>query len=177
MKIMKILVKKMSSFGVLKVQMVIGAIVMVAAMIALPVSIMIGDPSLLLDPNVLGVVLAGMLMFGLFAYFLFIRPYFSYRKLPEVLAETDGEYLYIHGKKEAKIPLSDLDGASTFVHLPFLFSKELIAVLLTHLISEKYGDLDLDIPGYGNYKLQFVSNVQETANELIAFINQTINND
>jgi hypothetical protein len=48
--------------------------------------------------------------------------------------------------------------------------------LVTHLLSEKYGDLDLDIPGYGSYKLRFVSDVYATANELMAFINQAINN-
>ena len=47
---MNILVKKMSSFGILKVQMIIGAISMMAAMIALPAGIMIGDPSLILNP-------------------------------------------------------------------------------------------------------------------------------
>jgi hypothetical protein len=171
----KILAKKMSSFGILKVQLILGAIVMVAAVIALPVGIMMGDPSLILNPYILGVVLIGMLMFGLFAYFLFVRPYFMYRKSPEVLAETDGEYLYIHGKKEAKIPLSELDGTTSFVHFPFLFSNELLAALLTHLLSEKYGDLDLDIPGYGSYKLRFVSHVQETADDLIAFINEALN--
>ena len=171
---MRTIIKKMNSFGILKVQMIIGAIVMFAAMIVLPVSIMWGDPSLILNPYILGVVIIGMLMFGGFAYFLFIRPYLVYRKLPEVLVETDGEYLYIHGKKEAKIPLADLEGSSTFVHLPFLFSKELVAVLLTHLLSENYGDLDLDIPGYGSYKLQFVSNVQKSADELISFINEAL---
>ena len=171
---MKILVKKMSSFSILKVQMIIGAIVMAAAMVMLPVGIAVVDISLLLNPYLLGVVIIGMVMFGSFAYFLFIRPYFIYRKLPDVLVETDGEYLYIHGKKEAKIPLAELAGTSTFVHLPFLFSKELVAVLVTHLLSENYGDLDLDIPGYGSYKLRFVSNVQKTSNELIAFINEAL---
>ena len=173
---MKVLVKKMKSFGILKVQMIIGAIVMLAAVIALPVSIMMGDPSLILNPYVFGVVLAGMLMFGLFAYFLFMRPYFLYRKTPEVLVETDGQFLYIHGRKEAKIPLAALDGTSYFIHFPFLYSNELVATLVTHLLSEKYGDLDLDIPGYGSYKLRFVSDVYATANELMAFINQAINN-
>lgn len=171
---MKILVKKMSSFSILKVQMIIGAIIMVAAMVMLPVGIAVVDISLLLNPYLLGVVIIGMVMFGSFAYFLFIRPYFIYRKLPDVLVETDGEYLYIHGKKEAKIPLAELAGTGTFVHLPFLFSKELVAVLVTHLLSENYGDLDLDIPGYGSYKLRFVSNVQKTSNELIAFINEAL---
>lgn len=172
---MRVLVKKMSSFGILKVQLIVGAIVMVAAMIALPVAIMVADSSLLLNPYLLGTVFAVMLIFGLLAYFLFIRPYFIYRKLPEVLVETDGEYLYIHGKKEAKILLSEIAGASTFVHFPFLFSKEFIAVLLTHLLSENYGDIDLDISGHGSYKLRFVSNVKATADELIAFIDGEIN--
>jgi hypothetical protein len=174
---MKILVKKMSSFGILKVQLIIGAIMMAAAMIVLPISILMVDPKLILNPYVLGVVLVGMLMFGLVAYFLFMRPYFLYRKSPEVLVESDGEYLYIHGKKEAKIPLAELDGTSTFVHLPFIYSNEFMAVLLTYFLSERYGDLDLDIPGHGSYKLRFVSNVRATSKDLIAFINEALNND
>ena len=172
---MKILVKKMNSFGILRVQMIVGAIVMIAAVIALPVAIMLGDPSLILDPYVLVVVIIGMLMFSAFAYFLFIRPYFTYRNTPEVLVEADGEYLYIHGKKEAKIPLAELDGTTTFVHLPFLFSNEFIGALLTYLVSEKYGDIDLDIPGYGGYKLRFVANVQQTADSLLGFMNCALN--
>ena len=117
---MKVLVKKMSSFGILRVQLIFGAIVMIAAMIALPASVATTDASLLLNPYVFGVVGAGMLMFAAFAYFLFIRPYFLYHKSPEVLAESDGEYLYIHGKKEAKIPLTDLEGAVVTYHLPFV---------------------------------------------------------
>ncbi len=172
---MRILVTKMKSFGILRAQLIIGALVMLAAMIMLPVGIMQVDPSMLLNPYVLGVVIIGMLMFGLFAYFLFIRPYFIYRKSPDVLAETDGEYLYLYGKKQAKIPLSELEGASVLVSLPFLYSKEFIAVLMIHLFSEQYGDLTLDVPGYGSYKLRFVSNVRETADELLSFLNESVN--
>ena len=172
---MRILVTKMKSFGILRAQLIIGALVMLAAMIMLPVGIMQVDQSMLLNPYVLGVVIIGMLMFGLFAYFLFIRPYFIYRKSPDVLAETDGEYLYLYGKKQAKIPLSKLEGASVFVSLPFLYSKEFIAVLMIHLFSEQYGDLTLDVPGYGSYKLRFVSNVRETADELLTFLNESVN--
>ena len=168
---MRALVKKMSAFGILKAQMVFGAIVMLVAMIALPVSVASGDASLLLNPYVLGVVLVGMLMFGSFAYFLFIRPYFVYRKSPEVLAETDGTYLYIYGKKQAKIPLAAFEGAVVTYHLPFIYSKELVATLLTYLFSENYGDLSLDIPEYGSYRLRFVSDVQKSAAELTAFLN------
>jgi hypothetical protein len=168
---MKILVKKMSKFGILTAQMIFGAVVMIAAMACLPIALLTSeDPSLLLNPYILGVIIITMVIFGLFAYFLFIRPYFTYRKSPEVLMETDGEYVYIHGKKEAKIPLSDFEGAMVTYHLPFIYSKEFIAVLVTHLFSEKYGDLSLDIPKYGSYKLHFVSNVMETADTLTTFL-------
>lgn len=172
---MKILATKTKKFGIVKIQLIVGAIVMAVALFALPIAILVQDPSLLLNPYVIGAVFVGMLVFAAFAYFLFVRPYLIYKKLPDVLVETDGEYLYIHGKKEAKIPLSDLDGTTTFVHLPFLFSKEIIAVFLIHLLSENYGDLDLDVPGYGEYKIRFVSNVQETADNLISFINEELN--
>ena len=99
-----------------------------------------------------------------------MRPCFIYRKLPEVLMETDGEYVYIHGKKQAKIPLSAFEGAVVTFQLPFIYSNEFVAVLLVHLFSEKYGDLILDVPEYGSYKLRFVSNVMETANQLTAFL-------
>lgn len=174
---MKALVKKMSKVAILKFQMILGAIVMVAAMIALPVGVMSGDASLILNPYVFGVVAIGMVMFGLFAYFLFMRPYFMYRKLPEVLAATDGKYIYIYGKKEAKIPLSAFDGSVITFQLPFFYSKEIIAVLLTFLFSEKYGDLILDVPGYGSYKIPFVANAQDTANKLTRFIQNEIDNN
>lgn len=167
---MRILVKKMRSLGILKLEMLIGAIVMAAVVILLPASIMMEDVSLMLNPYLFGVVVIGMLMFGSFAYFLFMRPYFLYRKSPDVLAETDGEYLYLHGKREAKIPLSDISEATVFVKLPYLYSKELIAVLLIHLFSEQYGDLIVEIPGHGNYRLRFVSNAQAAAQELTLFM-------
>jgi hypothetical protein len=174
---MKVLVKKMSSLGILKFQMVIGAIVMIAAMILLPVGIAMGDVSLLLNPYILVVVVTGMLMFGAFAYFLFVRPYFVYQKLPKVLAETDGEYVYVYGKKQAKIPLSAFDKAIVTYHLPFIYSKEFIAVLLTHLFSEEYGDLILDVPNYGSYKLHFVANVYEVSRNLLSVLRESLNKE
>ena len=174
---MKVLVRKISSLGVLKIQMIARAITMLAVMIAIPAVLIIGDPSLIRNPYVILVLLIAMTVFGFLAYLLSVRPYRLYCQSPEVLVETDGEYLYIHGKKEAKIPLSDLDGTYTFVHLPFIYSNEFIGAFATHMLSEKYGDLDLEIPGYGGYKLRFVANVQETADDLIAFINKALNND
>ena len=169
---MKILVRKMTRFGILKVQMIAGAIVMLAAMILMPVSITSIDPALFLEPLVLGIIGAGVLMFGAFAYFLFIRPFFLYRKLPDVLAETDGEYIYIHGTKEAKIPLAAFDGAVITYQLPFIYSKEFFAMLLTHLFSEKYGDLVIDVPEYGSYRLRFVAEVYAASEDLIAFLTE-----
>ena len=168
---MKILVKKMSAFGILKAQMFFGAIVMIAAMVCLPIAILTSeDPELLLNPYILGVAIITLVIFALLAFFLFIRPYFMYRKAPEVLMETDGECIYIYGKKQAKIPLSAFEGAVVTYHLPFIYSKEFVAVLLTHLFSENYGDLSLDVPGYGSYKLCFVSNVKVSADKLTAFL-------
>ena len=167
---MRVLVRKMRSLGILKLEMLIGAIVMAAVVILLPASIMMEDVSLILNPYVLGAVVIGMLMFGSFAYFLFMRPYFLYRKSPSVLAETDGEYLYIHGIKEAKILLSEISEATVFVKLPYIYSNEFVAVLLVHLFSEKYGDLGVESPGHGAYKLRFVSDVQAAANALTRFM-------
>ena len=169
---MKILVKKMNSLGILKAEMIIGAVIMAAAMILLPVGIISIDVALILNPYVLGVVLIGMLMFGSVGYFLFMRPYFIYRKTPEVLAKTDGEYVYIYGKKQARIPLSAFVDAVVTYKLPFVYSNEFIAVLLVHLFSEKYGDLILDVPEYGTYKFRFVSNVKETSDELLNFFSK-----
>ena len=167
---MNVLVRKMTKFGILRVQLIVGAIVMLAAMVALPVGIAAFDASLLLNPFVLGTVLVGMLIFASFAYFLFLRPYLLYRKSPDVLAETDGEYLYLYGAKEGKIPVSAFDGAVVTYHLPFLYSEEFLGGLLTYFLSENYGDLSLDIPEYGTYRLRFVAKVQESADQLTTFL-------
>jgi hypothetical protein len=125
---------------------------MLAAMILLPAGIAATDASFLLNPYVLGVVIMGMLIFGAFAHFLFIRPALVYRKSPEVLAETDGEYLYVYGKKQAKIPLSDLEGAMVTYHLPFIYSSEFIDSSKV-VVDSKYVDDSAYI-----YNSDFVSN-------------------
>ena len=167
---MKPLVKKMSRFGILTAQLIVGAVIMLAAMVVPPVGIFLADASLLANPYVLGVVLVGMLMFGAFAYFLFMRPFFIYRKSPEVLVETDGEYVYINGKKPAKIPLAAFDGAIVTYHLPFIYSNEFVAVLLVHVFADQYGDLILDVPEYGSYKLHFVGKVMATADKFLNYL-------
>ena len=98
-----------------------------------------------------------------------------YRKIPEIQAETDGEFLYIHSKKEAKIPLSELTEATVSVDLPFILQKDFLREIIIHLGTEEYGNLVLEIPGYGKYKMYFVSYAYGAANELAYFMHNSMN--
>ena len=167
---MKPLVEKMKKLGLLRLYIVVGALLMAASFVGLPISIMLIDATLLQYPILWGVMLIGMLFFASVAFICFIRPYILYRKTPDVLAETDGRYLYIHGKKEAKIPLADLAEASVHVWLPYIYQEEFVAEFIVHLFSEKYGDLVLNVPGYGTYRMRFVARVRENASSLADFI-------
>ena len=171
------LVKKISKFRLIQIRMILGAAVMSAMVLILPMSILLLDATLMANPDVVGVIAGGMLFFGLVGYFGYINPYRLYRKLPDVLVETDGEFLYIHGKKEAKIPLSELTYATADAQLPFLFQKEFVEDMVIQLFSESYGTLELDIDGFGTYKLRFVSQVEDTADELIAFLQGVMNQE
>lgn len=57
------------------------------------------------------------LVFAVFALFMFIAPItsffrlFVWHSLPDVLVESDGIYLYIHGKKKDKYKIFDLKNA------------------------------------------------------------------
>ena len=171
---MRVLIRKMKGLGLLKLELVIGALIMAAAMIGLPAGIMSIDIALMANPYVVGVVFIGILMFASVGFFCFVRPYILYRKLPDVQAETDSEFLYIHAKKEAKIPLSELSGAYVRIELPYLLQKEFLAEFIIHLFSEEYGNVVLEIPGKGSYKMRFVSHAKAAANELACFID-TVN--
>ena len=172
---MNVLVRKMSSLKLLKVELILGTIFSAVAMIAIPVSIFCLAPDLLREPLAWGIAASAMLFFGLVGIFGCIRPYRLYHKLPAVLAETDGEFLYIHTNKEAKIPLAELTEARADITLPHMFDKEFLRELLIHIFTEEYGDITLELPGYGTYKMRFVSYVRTTTNELIAFLNDAMN--
>ena len=167
---MRVLIRKMKGLGLLKLELVIGALIMAAAVIGLPAGIMSIDIALMANPYVVGVVIIGILMFASVGFVCFVRPYILYRKLPDVQAETDGEFLYIYAKKEAKIPLSSLSDAYVRVELPYLLQKEFLAEFIIHLFSEEYGNVVLEIPGKGSYKMRFVSHAKAAANELACFI-------
>ena len=173
---MNVLVRKMSKLGLLKVELVFGMVFMAVAMIGLPVSIFCLVPDLLAEPIAWVVVLSGAFFFGFVGWLVFVRPYRIYHKLPEVQLEHDGEFLYIHGKKEAKIPLSELTYVHISADLPFIMQEGFLREILIHLYSEEYGNVSLDIEGFGGYKLRFVPHAKNVESELLDFFNKAMNN-
>lgn len=173
---MNVLVRKMSSLKLLKVELIYGTIFSAVAMIGIPVSIFCVAPDLLKEPLAWGIALMVMLFFGLVGYGLFVRPYRLYLRLPDVQAEYDDKFLYIHGKKEAKIPLAELSYVHITAELPFLLHESFLREILIHLCSDEYGRIDLDIEGFGSYKLYFVPHAKDMENILLGFFNGVMNN-
>ena len=169
---MKVLVSKMDKLGLLKFVLIYYAVIYIALALVMPITILILDPTLFLNPTILGIAIGIALFFGLIGYFTFIRPYIVYNKLPEVLAETDGEFVYFHGKKEAKISLNDLSYCYVDVNVPHIFQHGFIREFIIHKFSSNYGSITLDVPSYGSVKLQFVANAEDVAKELLDYINQ-----
>ena len=173
---MNVLVRKMASLKLLEVELKLGTVFSVIAMIGIPVSMFCLAPELLGEPLAWAIALGTMLFFGLVGYGLFVRPYRLYLNLPDVQLEYDDEFLYIHSKKEAKIPLADLTYAHITAELPFLLHESFLREILIHLCSEEYGRIDLDIDGFGSYKLYFVPHAEEMESELLRFFDSVMNN-
>ena len=173
---MKPLIKKMSSLKLLKVELIFGTIFSAIAMIGIPVSIFCIAPDLLREPLAWGIAFGVALFFGLVGYGLFVCPYRLYLRLPDVLAEYDDEFLYIHSKKEAKIPLAELTYVNITAELPFLLHVSFWREILIHLCSDEYGRIDLDIDGFGSYKLYFVPHAEDMESELFRFFDGVMNN-
>ena len=173
---MKTLVRKMGSLKLLKVELIGGSICSALAMIGIPVSMFCLAPALLTEPLGWVVAIGIMLFFGLVGYGLFVYPYRLYLRLPDVQAEYDDEFLYIHSKKEAKIPLSELTYVNIAAQLPFLLHESFLREILIHFCSDEYGRIDLDIDGFGSYKLYFVPHAKRMENELLRFFNDVMNN-
>ena len=169
---MKILVTKMDKLGLLKFVLIYYAVIYIALALVLPVSILILDPSLFLNPTILGIAIGVFAFFGLIGYFTFIRPYFVYRKLPKVLAESDGEYVYFHGKKEAKISLNDLSFCTMETNIPHIFEQGFLREFIIHKFSFNYGDIILNVPSHGTIKMKFVANAEDISNQLLNYINE-----
>ena len=173
---MNVLVRKMSSLKLLKVELILGTVFSTLAMIGIPISIFCIAPDLLREPLAWGIAFSTILFFGLVGYGLFVHPYRLYLKLPDVQLEYDDEFLYIHSKKEAKIPLADLTYVTITAELPFLLHESFLREILIHLCSDEYGRIDLDIDGFGSYKLYFVPYAKEMEGELLGFFNGVMNN-
>lgn len=163
---MEVIAQKAKSVTVLMIELITGAVIMLAAFIILPIHIFSIDKELLSNGFVWGVVIVCMLFFGSVGFFGFIRPYFLFRKLPDVQAETDGTYLYIHSTKEAKIPLAEMEGTYLNAELPYIMSRG----FLVHLLSDKYGKVIINVPGYGKYKLHFIAGAYDVPARLAALI-------
>ena len=142
---MNVLVRKMSSLKILKVELIFGTIFSAIAMIGIPVSIFCIAPDLLREPLAWGIALGIILFFGLVGYGLFVYPYRLYLRLPDVQLEYDDEFLYIHSKKEAKNPLSEITCMHITAELLFLLHESFLREILIHLCSDEYGRIDLDI--------------------------------
>lgn len=168
---MKVIARKTKYMTVLTLELILGAVMMAVSVIGVPIGMAYTDINLLLNPYGLGLTLAIMIGFTLVGYFSFVRPYQIYCKMPEVQAETDGTYLYLHGKKEAKIPLCDMEGAYIDSHLPNIMSSD----FLVHLLSEQYGHIIIEVPNYGKYKLYFISRAQDAASVIIALADSRLN--
>ena len=173
---MNILVRKMSSLKMVKVELILGTIFSTLAMIGIPISIFCLAPDLLREPLAFGIAFGVVLFFGLVGYGLFVRPYRLYLKLPDVQLEYDDEFLYIHSKKEAKIPLAELTYVHITAELPFLLHESFLREILIHLCSDEYGRIDLDIDGFGGYKLYFVPHAKEMESKLLTFFDGVMNN-
>ena len=169
---MKILVRKMEKLGLLKFVLMFYAIIMMGLALVIPVSMIAIDITLMANPTVLALSIIDILFFGLLGYFTFIKPYFVYRNLPTVLAETDGEFVYFHGKKEAKISLNDLSYCYMDVDVPHIFHPGFLREFIIHKFSSDYGSITLDVPNHGSIKLQFVVNAEEVGKELLNYINE-----
>ena len=169
---MNVLVTKMKKMGLLRFVLIFYAILTIALALALPITIAVLDATLLTNPTVIGMAVISLVFWGGIGYLTFIRPYILYHKLPQVLAETDGEFLYIHSKKEGKIPLSNLTDAYVDVNVPRFFQPGFLREVLIYIFSYHYGDIILEVPNYGKFKMYFVANAEVVANEFANFISQ-----
>ena len=165
----------MRRFGLLRFELIYGIVLMTAAVIGLPVGVYCIDPKLFEEPLMLVILGAGMLFFLLVGGLGYVRRYVLYKKTPEVLAEYDDKYLYLYGKKKAKIPLAKLTEVTVDVDTGFIIQASFLRRMIIHLLSDQYGDLVLDIDGFGTYKLRFVSQVEDTSNRVLRFLDNAMN--
>ena len=79
-------------------------------------------------------------------------------------------------KKKQKFHLADLTYVHITAELPFLLHESFLREILIHLCSDEYGRIDLDIDGFGSYKLYFVPHAKDMESELFRFFDGVMNN-
>lgn len=163
---MKVIAKKTKKIALVVIDLIIGIIMTLLGFVILPVIMFTSDAQLYKEPLMWIIVVVGMLFFGLVGYFANIRQLILYKKSKDVQAETDGEYLYLYGNKEAKIPLADMKEAELDAVIPYMLSHEFII----HLVSDKYGKVVIKVPNYGKYRLYFISDANETVQYIYSLI-------
>lgn len=171
---MKILAKKTKHLSAFVFRLIWGMFMSAAVVVVLPVSLLVADSSLFENLTFTSIIFAIMIVFGLISWFFYIKPYLIYRKMPEIQAETDGEYLYIHTDKEAKIAFADMDGAYFDADVPTMVTKEFFVI---HLLSERYGNVIIDIPNYGEYKLYYVADAENVMRTIADLANKKLNEE
>ena len=174
---MKTIVTKMEKLGLLKFVNIFYGVIMIALALVIPVTVMVLDITLMTNPTVILLSVIDVLFFGSLGFLTFIRPFAVYRKLPKVLVETDGEFLYVHGKKEAVIPLKEIEYAEVNVNVPYLFQPGFLREFIIHTFSSNYGTVYLEVENFGKFKMPFVANAEDVANQLIGFIREQINSN
>lgn len=168
---MKTVAKKTDKKALIIFDLVVGILVGIFGGIVVPVLIFCLDPEFLTNIYIWITAIGLLLFFGLITYATAIRPLMLFKKSKEIQAETDGEYIYFYGNKEAKIPLKEMEGTSIDIQVPYLLSHEFII----HLVSEQYGKLIINVPNYGKYKLYYIANAKDVMYEIKNLIETKLN--
>lgn len=167
---MKPIAKKTEKKFLIIFDLVVGVLTGIFGGIIVPILIFCLDPSFLTNVYIWITALGLLLFFGLISYFASFRPLMIFKKAKSIQAETDGEYIYFHGNKEAKIPLKEMEGTSIDISIPYLLSHEFII----HFVSEQYGKVIVDVPNYGVYKLYYVSNAKDVMMDIKKLIEDNL---
>lgn len=158
---MTVIAQKAEKTLILKGEFILGILIFIAAVIVLPVVVFSIEEGLIREPLLWGVVIVTALFFAGGSFLMLIRPYLHYRRLPVVQAETDGTYLYIHSKKEAKLPLEDMEGTSVFA------TPENLVI---QLLADGYGRVDITLADGEKHKLYFISHANQVPNKIASLI-------
>ncbi|MGN1373160.1 MAG: hypothetical protein ACI4VK_03825 [Candidatus Coproplasma sp.] len=108
------------------------------------------------------VVLAVFYLFALFGGWWLVDRFAVYKKSPERLIWTDGEYLYFHSKKERKAALSEVQ---------FVFAMP--ETLFIHLFGGGYGIVKITVSGK-TYKVYFVDEANTVPDKIVALTGATV---